>query len=70
MSVYQIRRIIFHSFPASNIAKLTAVFLPVIQQILLRFTVKYHTVTRYMILADFISTPTSLSLLPAGGTLG
>lgn len=69
MSVYQIRKIVFHSFPASIIAKLTAVFLPVIQQILLRFTVKSHTVTGYMVLADFISTLTSLSLLPARGTL-
>ncbi|KAK0746547.1 hypothetical protein B0T18DRAFT_326716 [Schizothecium vesticola] len=54
VSVYQIRRINFYTLPASIIAKLTAIFLPVIQQILLRFTVKYHTVTGYMVLADFI----------------
>lgn len=70
MSVYQIRRINFYTLPASIIAKLTAVFLPVIQQILLRFTVKYHTVTGYMVLADFISALIPSSLLPAWGTLG
>ena len=67
MSVYQIRKINFYTLPASIIAKLTAVFLPVIQQILLRFTVKYHTVTGFMVLADFISMLTPVSLLPAAG---
>ncbi|KAK1834335.1 hypothetical protein QBC39DRAFT_25543 [Podospora conica] len=54
VSVYHIRKINFYSLPASIIAKGIAVFLPAIQQILLRFTVKYHTVTGYMVLADFI----------------
>ena len=56
MSVYHIRKINFYSLPASIIAKAVAAFLPAIQQVLLRFTVKYHTVTGYMVLADFICT--------------
>ena len=56
VSVYHIRKINFYSLPASLLAKGTAVFLPAIQQVLLRFTVKYHTVTGYMILADFLRT--------------